>query len=82
MRTTLTIDDDVAVVLTRLRKSQGIRLRELVNEALRRGLQDMKQKPKEKGKFRTQSVNLGRMKLGSIDNIAEVLSIAEGDAFK
>ena len=82
MRTTLTIDDDVAVILTRLRKSRGVPLRDLVNEALRRGLHDMKQKPKGKRSFRTQTVNLGRLKVGNIDNIAEVLSIAEGDAFK
>ena len=82
MRTTLTIDDDIAVVLTRLRKSRGVGLRDLINEALRRGLQDMKQKPKDRRQFRTQSVNLGRVKIGSLDNIAEVLAIAEGDAFK
>jgi Ribbon-helix-helix protein, copG family len=82
VRTTLTIDDDVAAILTRLRKSRGVPLRDLVNEALRRGLHDMKQKSKEKRGFRTQTVNLGRLKVGSIDNIAEVLSFAEGDAFK
>jgi ribbon-helix-helix CopG family protein len=82
MRTTLTIDDDIAAVLTRLRKSRGIGLRDLINEALRRGLQDMKQKPKDRRQFRTQSVNLGRAKIESLDNIADVLSIAEGDAFK
>jgi hypothetical protein len=38
MRTTLTLDDDVAAVLERLRKSRDANLKDLVNEALRRGL--------------------------------------------
>jgi hypothetical protein len=29
-----------------------------------------------------RSVNLGRIKLASLDNIAEVLSVAEGDTSK
>jgi len=42
MRTTLTIDDDVAVQLNRLRCERDSSLKDLVNEALRRGLRDMK----------------------------------------
>src|SRR6516164_6557091 len=41
MRTTLTLDDDVAAILERLRKSRDASLKDLVNEALRRGLKDM-----------------------------------------
>jgi hypothetical protein len=82
VRTTLTIDDDIAVVLARLRKSRGMSLRDLINEALRRGLHEMKQRPPQRRPFRTQAVDLGRVKIGSIDNIGEVLSVAEGDAFK
>ena len=82
MRTTLTIDDDVAAVLVRLRKARGTRLRDLINEALRRGLEDMSRRPKERRPFRTRSVDLGRLKVPSIDNVSELLSIVEGDAFK
>ena len=39
MRTTLTLDDDVAAILERLRKSRDATLKNLVNEALRRGLE-------------------------------------------
>ena len=78
MRTTLTIDDDVAAVLVRLRKARGAKLRDLINEALRRGLEDMSRRPKERRPFRTRSVDLGP----SIDNVSELLSIVEGDAFK
>ena len=41
MRTTLTIDDDVAVRLQRLRNERGDSLKAVVNEALRRGLEQM-----------------------------------------
>jgi uncharacterized Fe-S cluster-containing radical SAM superfamily enzyme len=39
MRTTLTIDDDVAAILERERKRKGLTFKEFVNAALRRGLE-------------------------------------------
>ena len=82
MRTTLTIDDDVAAVLDRLRKTRGASLKDLINEALRRGLKDMSARPKRRKVFRTRSAHLGRMRIASIDNISDVLAIAEGEDFK
>jgi hypothetical protein len=38
MRTTLTIDDDLAAILKRESRRRGISYKELVNTALRRGL--------------------------------------------
>ncbi len=38
MRTTLTIDDDVAAMLKRESRRKGLSFKELVNSALRRGL--------------------------------------------
>jgi hypothetical protein len=37
MRTTLTLDDDVAVALERLRRAGDASLKDIVNDALRRG---------------------------------------------
>ncbi len=37
----MTLDDDVAAALERLRRSRRVSLKSLVNEALRRGLDDM-----------------------------------------
>ena len=82
MRTTLTLDDDVAAALERLRKRGRASLKALVNEALRRGLKQMRVRPKRREAFRTQAVALGRCRIGSIDNVAEALSIAEGESFK
>jgi hypothetical protein len=82
MRTTLTLDDDVAVALERLRKQRDAGLKELVNEALRRGLRDMSTRPKRREPVRTRSVALGRLQIAGSDNIAEALSIAEGETSK
>jgi hypothetical protein len=79
MRTTLTIDDDVAVMLEQLRKKRGAGLKELVNEALRRGLRALEIRPKPRRRYRTRSVDLGRVRIASIDNIAEVSGGAEGE---
>lgn len=82
MRTTLTIDDDVAVTLERMRRSRNGSLKDLVNEALRRGLRDMTDRPKPRTPFRTQSVTLGPPRIAGIDNIGEALALAESEAFK
>jgi Ribbon-helix-helix protein, copG family len=82
MRTTLTLDDDVAAALERVRKQRDASLKELVNEALRRGLRDMSSRPKRREPVRTRSVALGRLRVVGIDNIAEALSIAEGETCK
>ena len=82
MRTTLTIDDDVAVVLERLRKSRDASLKDLINEALRRGIRDMTQRPKARKPFRTRTVNLGPSMIGSLDNIGEVLAMVDGEDYK
>jgi metal-responsive CopG/Arc/MetJ family transcriptional regulator len=82
MRTTLTIDDDVAAALERLRRTRDVSLRDLINEALRRGLQDMKRSTKRREHFSTQAVALGRVRIGCLDNISEALAIAEREGFK
>ncbi len=82
MRTTLTLDDDVVAELERLRRARDASLKDLVNDALRRGLKDMRTQPKRSEPFWTQTALLGRMRLASIDNIGEALAITESEAFK
>jgi hypothetical protein len=78
----LTLDDDVAAALERLRKSRNASLKDLINEALRRGLKDMSNRPKRRERMRTRSVALGQMRIAGVDNIGEALAIAEGEAHK
>ena len=80
MRTTLTLDDDVAAALERLRRARDASLKDVVNEA--GGLSELAARPKRREPFRTQSVELGRLRLASIDNVSESLAIGEGDALK
>ncbi len=82
MRTTLTLDADVAIALERLRRERGGRIKQLVNDLLRDGLRRTQAPPTQPAHFRTQSVDLGRLRNGSIDNVAEVLAVAEDEAFK
>ena len=82
MRTTLTLDDDVAAELERLRRARDASLKDIVNDALRKGLRDLTVRPKQREPSQTQVVDLGRMRLPSIDNISESLAVAEGETFK
>jgi hypothetical protein len=82
MRITLTLDDDVAALLTRLRKTRNENLKELVNNALRRGLRGMTTSPEKRPEFKTKSADLGNCLVGNIDNIADTLAIAEDESFR
>ena len=82
MRTTLTIDDDVAAELERLRRSRNTKFKLLVNEALRRGLRDIAAPSKSRKPFRTRSVDLGKPLVDNVDNVAEVLALIEGEDFR
>ena len=82
MRTTITLDKDVAVVVERLRRTRNQTLKEVINQALREGLKRMSAPAEKRAVFRTRSVDLGRCLVGSVDDVAEVLAIAEGESFK
>jgi hypothetical protein len=82
MRTTLTLDKDVAVLLERLRKTRGGSLKELVNEGLRQGLKKMDAPQRKRSLFRSKAVDLGSCLVGNVDNVSEVLAVAEGESFR
>jgi len=82
MRTTLTLDDDVAALLKKAAARRKSRLRQVVNDALRLGLTGLDSPPSREKPFRTREVSVGRCLVGSIDNISEVLAIVEGESHK
>ena len=82
MRTTLTIDDDLAAILDRRRREEDKSLKELVNDALRRGLTDTAPTAKSQKPFRTRSVDLGRCLIGEIVSTSEAIAFAEGEDHK
>ncbi len=82
MRTTLTLDSDVAALLNRLLKARKTSFKQLVNDALRLGLQSLGTSPPKRKRYYTRQVDLGPCLVGNVDNIAEVLAIGEGEDHK
>jgi hypothetical protein len=78
MRTTLTLDEDVALKLKTEARRGGRSFREVVNETLRRGLESMRV-PVKRPPFKIVPRDLGNLKPGlSLDNIAELIEQVEG----
>jgi hypothetical protein len=77
MRATITLADDVAASLKRLRRSRGIELNDMVNLVMREGLKSLATPAKRGKKFRTRAVDLGACRMAKVDDIAEVLAISE-----
>jgi hypothetical protein len=82
MRTTLTLDDDVAALLKRARARRKESLKKIVNDALREALGRMTAPRAPSAPYRTPPMSLGRCLVGSLDDIAEVLALGEGEAFR
>lgn len=78
MRTTLTLDDDVAKRIERLRRTRDLSLRDVVNQALREGLPLLESPQRPRKAHTTKAVSLGGCSIGNIDDVAEVLAVAEG----
>ena len=81
MQTTLTLDDDVAILLKRLCQERQVAMTDLVNQALREGLRHL-ETPAPTTDFQTGSVSIGRCLIGNLDDVAEALEPAEGETFR
>ncbi len=82
MRTTLTLDDDVAALLKRLAAREKGSFKDLVNQALRLGLGALTTRQPRPRPFRTTGFDLGPSLVGSLDNVEEVLARVEGEDHK
>lgn len=81
MRTTLTLEKDVAARLERVARKRRQSMKGVVNDALRAGL-DALERPVSRPPFRTTGFDLGPSLVGSLDDIEEVLSRVEGEDHK
>ena len=79
MRTTLTLDPDNAARLERLRKDRDASLKEVVNDAIRRGLDEMDEAAKAREPFRIPVLDSGKPLIGNVDSVADVLALIEGE---
>jgi hypothetical protein len=82
MRTTLTLDDDVAAQIGQLQARRSESLKALINQLLRRGLKDLDTPPQHREPYRTRAVTLGRCLVGNVDDVAEALAVAEGESYR
>ena len=81
MRTTLTIDDDVASRLEQLRTQTGQSLKTIVNSALRAGVQQLSKPSLPRDRYVQPVASAGRCNI-SLVNISEALAAAEGESHK
>ena len=79
MRTTITLEDDVAARLERVMAKRRQTLKAVVNDALRAGLEALDKARSAAKPYRIRPFNLGPSLVGSLDNVEEVLSRVEGE---
>ena len=78
MRTTVTLDEDVAQKTKQLAKVLRKPFKAVLNDALRRGL-DQVEKPRKHRDYKTIPHEMGLREGLSIDNIQELLARVEGE---
>jgi plasmid stability protein len=78
MRTTLTLDEDVAAKLKARARRTGLSFKAVVNDVLRRGLASASS-TRARAPFKVRARDLGRVGPGlDLDNIGELLDRVEG----
>lgn len=83
MRTTLTLEPDVAAALERLKEARGLSLKGAVNEALRHGLKALEAPSAgPRTPYRIRPWSGGRLLVENLDDVAEALVVAEGEDFR
>ena len=82
MRTTVTIDDDVATKLqAEMRRRRSGNFKQLLNDVLRRGLLVRRELAASKP-FRVRPRRMGKMQGLNYDNVGEMLEYLEGAEHK
>ena len=77
MRTTLTLDEDVAAKLKAEMRRSGKSFRDVVNDTLRYGL--IEKRVATRRPFKVEARDLGNLRPGlSLDNVSELLEQIEG----
>jgi hypothetical protein len=83
MRTTLTLDPDVAIRIERMRRARELSFKELVNDAIRLGLDQLDRPPAaSRSRYATTGWDLGRCRLTDLDDVASALAFGEGEHYK
>ena len=78
MRTTLTLDPDVAARLIQLQRKRGISFKDVVNQTLRDGLEQQTARPNDAPRFTVKARKMGMRPGLNYDNVEELLEQIEG----
>jgi hypothetical protein len=82
MRTTVTIDDDVATKLeAEMRRQRSTNFKQILNDVLRRGLLVKRELASSKP-FRVRARRMGKMQGLNYDNVGELVEYLEGAEHK
>ncbi len=82
MRTTLTLDPDVAQRARADAARSGRTFKEMVNEAMRVGLEVLEQRSGQGRPYRTEALPMGLRAGLSYDNVGELLVRAEEEDYR
>lgn len=74
----MTIDSDVADKAKKMAGKTGLPFKELINRALRSGLEEL-ESPQKAKPYRTQGRSLGLKRGLSYDKVSELLALSEGE---
>ena len=83
MRTTVSLDDDLAIRLEQLRAERGTSFKDALNDVVRRGLSTVSAR-EQAGPVpaATRPLAMGRRLVEDIDSVSKALAIAEGETFR
>ncbi|HEY5339358.1 MAG TPA: hypothetical protein VIJ85_14210 [Rhizomicrobium sp.] len=79
MRTTLTLEKDVAIALEKLQQKRASSFKEVVNEALRQGIRMMNAPGKPRKPFRTLPLDLGKPLFNSPEELKALIAQIDED---
>ncbi|HEX4966812.1 MAG TPA: ribbon-helix-helix protein, CopG family [Thermoanaerobaculia bacterium] len=79
MTTTISLEDELAQKLDRLRQERALSFDEVLNQAIREGLARLESPPPYPP---TVPVSLGECLIQDLDDVSEALAVAEGEDFR
>lgn len=82
MRTTMTLEKDVAARLEQVARKRRQSFKAIVNEALRAGLDVLDKPAGIRARFQTAGFDLGPSLVGSLDDVEGVLTRVEGESHR
>jgi hypothetical protein len=83
VRTTVSLDDDLAIRLEQLRAERGTSFKDVLNDVIRRGLSTLSERQQAgRAPAATRPLAMGRRLVEDIDSVSNALAIAEGEAFR